>query len=116
MLGARRPPVHALLIAAFWSLLAPPHAPAAPASLAELVRVEGGVAWSLDGFDCVRIAHSTQVAQVCHDARRDVAIAQVDGVHRAWCEVARAEVDAWLASPSPGRHHSQTFAQRPRCG
>jgi hypothetical protein len=108
--------MHPLLVAALWTLLAPPVVPVAPPSLAEIVLVDGAVAWSLDGFDCVLVGRSASVGRVCHDAPRDVAIAQVDGTHRAWCGIARAEVDAWLAAESAGRHHARHFAHRPRCG
>lgn len=82
---------------------------------AEVALVEGLGPTSLAGFDCVAIARSALVSSVCHDASRGLAIAVVGGRARAYCDVPRALVDAWLAAPSMGRFHAERIESGHRC-
>ncbi|MCA3178793.1 MAG: KTSC domain-containing protein [Burkholderiaceae bacterium] len=86
-----------------------------PAAAAELVLVDGLGPTSLRGFDCTAIARSALVSSVCHDPSRDFAIAVVGGRARAYCDVPKPLVDAWLAAPSMGRFHAERIEPAHRC-
>jgi hypothetical protein len=101
------------LIASILLLFATSAPPAGGA--AEMLMVEGLGATSLRGFECVAIARSALVSSVCHDASRDLALAVVGGRARAYCDVSRPLVDAWLAAPSMGRFHAELIEPAHRC-
>lgn len=86
-----------------------------PPPVAEPVMVAGHGAVDLAGFDCVFIGRSARVSRLCHDARRDIAIAEIGGRHVAYCDMPRALVDAWLAAPSMGRFHAALIDGQHRC-
>jgi hypothetical protein len=101
------------LIASILLLLATPAPPVG--EVAEIVLVDGLGPISLRGFECTAIGRSALVSSVCHDATRDLAIAVVGGRTRAYCDVSRDLVDAWLAAPSMGRFHTELIAPAHRC-
>jgi hypothetical protein len=101
------------LIASILLLLATAALPAGEA--AEMVLVEGLGPTSLRGFDCTAIGRSALVSSVCHDPTRDLAIAVVGGRTRAYCDVPRELIDAWLAAPSMGRFHAALVDPAHRC-
>jgi hypothetical protein len=82
---------------------------------AEVLRVEGLGPTSLRGFDCVAIARSALVSNVCHDAAGERAIAVIAGRARIYCGVSRERFDDWLAAPSMGRFHAERIEPSHRC-
>jgi hypothetical protein len=86
-----------------------------PGPSADVVRVDGRGAISLAGYDCVAVARSSVVSRVCHDAANDVAVAEVGARYRAYCDVPRPLVDAWLSAPSMGRFHAERLARGHDC-
>lgn len=96
-----------------WLAATAPPAPAGPA--AEWVIVEAVGPVSLAGFDCVATPRSREVARLCHDPDRAVALAEVRGRMRAWCGVDATLVRDWLAAPSMGRFLTERVAPAHRC-
>jgi hypothetical protein len=90
-----------------------PQAAAAPRS--ELVMVEGLGPTRLEGFDCTAIARSATVGRLCHDPERRLALAEIGGRWRPFCDVDRDLVDAWLGAPSMGRFLAERLATDHRC-
>jgi hypothetical protein len=86
-----------------------------PGDAAEVLLVEELGPTSLRGFDCVAIARSALVSRVCHEPASGRAIAVVAARARAYCDLSREQVDAWLAAPSMGRHHAQRIEPSHRC-
>lgn len=97
-----------------WLAATSPLPSTAPAR-AELVMVDGLGPISLEPFDCVATPRSSEVARICHDAARGLALAEVNGRMRAWCEVDAALVRDWLAAPSMGRFLAERVAPAHRC-
>lgn len=86
-----------------------------PSPATEPVMVTGHGAVDLAGFDCIFIGRSARVSRLCHDARRDIAIAEIGGRQVAYCDISRALVDAWQAAPSMGRFHAALIDRHHRC-
>jgi hypothetical protein len=89
--------------------------PAGDAPAAESVMVAGHGAVDLTGFECIFIGRSARVSRLCHDAVRDMAIAEIGGRHVLFCDMTRELVDAWLAAPSMGRFHAALLDGHHRC-
>lgn len=89
--------------------------PAGDAPAAESVMVAGHGAVDLAGFECIFIGRSARVSRLCHDAVRDMAIAEIGGRHVLFCDMTRELVDAWLAAPSMGRFHAALLDGHHRC-
>lgn len=82
---------------------------------AEVLQVEGLGPTSLRGFECVAIARSALVSNVCHDPVGERAIAVIAGRARVYCGVSRERIDDWLAAPSMGRYHAERIEPSHRC-
>jgi hypothetical protein len=89
--------------------------PSGGAPVSETLMVSGHGATDLAGFDCILIGRSVRVSRVCHDAVRNIAIAEIGGRNVAYCDMTRDLVDAWLAAPSMGRFHAALLDGRHRC-
>jgi threonine dehydrogenase-like Zn-dependent dehydrogenase len=83
---------------------------------AEVVHVEGRGPIALAAFECVSIGRSATVTRVCRDADGRRAIAEIDGRHRAYCDLPAGLIDAWLGARSMGRFHAAHLAGRHDCG